>query len=186
MQLTRSHVVILALLFFILTIAAVFTWSVMTISESELLEQSQANQALGSNHTPQQYTDLEGRQIELDSHIGEVTVVFSWASWCPSCKKQLQVLSGISSDFATEPVSVLAINRAEQGTTVERYLKSVDGLANVTFVLDPDDHYYDATDGYAMPETVVYDKQGEISYHGYGNMKESEIRAAISAALAVE
>ena len=40
-----------------------------------------------TNHS---FTDLEGNAVGLTSYVGEVIVVSSWASWCPSCVDSLK------------------------------------------------------------------------------------------------
>jgi thiol-disulfide isomerase/thioredoxin len=145
-----------------------------------------ANQAALSFKTPkdeQSYTDLAGMPIDLSDYVGETVVAISWASWCPVCDEELLKLQQLATEIDNKNLILLAINRSEPRTTAERYLKSIGDLSHVQLVLDPDDRHYRAINGYAMPETVVYDSRGTIVTHVRGAIESDSLKEVIKNSL---
>jgi hypothetical protein len=70
---------------------------------------------------------------------------------------------------------------------IQSYLETFD-LADVAVlvVVDPSDHFYTAIQGYAMPETVVYDRDGKLVLHARGTFVESELRVLIESLIIKE
>lgn len=106
-------------------------------------------------------------------------VVTSWASWCPQCTEGIVSLGEIAESYKDRDVVVLAVNRSEDKYTAERYLSTVTLPSSVQIVLDPSDHYFSASEGYAMPETILYNEDGEVVLHQRGNVNAGEIQGAI-------
>lgn len=178
MRLSRGNVVVLLLLLLLVAVAGFFAWNAATESKREQLARSPAGTAL----TQTTYTSLDGQAVDLSDFVGTVTIAATWASWCPQCREQLRELSGLADEYG-ERINVVAINRAEPKTTAERFLAQVDTTDSLELVLDPADAYYASIDGYAMPETIVYDESGAIVYHGRGAVDLERIRSAVDAAL---
>jgi thiol-disulfide isomerase/thioredoxin len=105
--------------------------------------------------------------------------VSSWASWCPQCAKDIELLDQIAAEFKDKNVVFLAINRAENPYTAERFLNTTKKPEYVRLVLDPSDHFFVANTGYAMPETIVYDQNGEVKSHQRGDINSEELKKAI-------
>lgn len=131
--------------------------------------QSQAGEALIAP-SKAAYTDLNGNNKVFNDYIGEIIVANSWASWSPSSANELKKLSDINNNLQGVKLSILAINRAEDPAIAQRYLGSLGDLNGVELILDPEDNYYRSIGGYAMPETVVYSKNGSIYYHVRGEI----------------
>jgi hypothetical protein len=49
--------------------------------------------------------------------------------------------------------------------------------------LDPTDYYFGNSSGYAMPETIVYARNGEVFLHQRGEIRPEELKQAIDKAL---
>jgi hypothetical protein len=77
----------------------------------------------------------------------------------------------------------MAINRAENPYTAERFLNTIQKPSHVRVILDPSDHFFAANAGYAMPETIVYGADGEIKSHQRGNLNTDELKKAIFEAI---
>jgi len=178
MQLTRANVLVLGVLLLLVLVVGWFAWSALSESREEELARSPAGTALTQNA----YTTVEGEAVDLSEYVGTVTVAAAWASWCPQCREQLSELSQLADAYENR-INVIAINRAESRTTAERYLAQVDTTDSLELILDPADAYYASIEGYAMPETIVYDEAGAVVYHGRGSIDMTRIRAAVEAAL---
>lgn len=165
----------------ILVIALFFVLKIQR--EARALNESAAGDALGATQSEITYTDIDGNPVKLSDYLGRVLVVNSWASWSPFSAEELMGLSTVINEFDSTKVKVLAINRAEPGNTAQRYLKTVGATDNIFLILDPADNFYKSINGYAMPETVFFDKTGKIIFQSHGPLKTDEIRAYINTAL---
>lgn len=178
-MLNRTNVLTFVVLLIILLMALGVTWF-FVLKAPGVSKEAPINSALGTLEGGQRFTDIEGNQVLLDTDFGKTIVVFVWASWCPSCAEDLQNMNVIAADFTSAAVKVIAINRAENKFTAQRFLSSLPDLENIEVVLDPDDTFFNTLEGYAMPEAVVYNKKGEILLHQRGFMNLDEIRYVIS------
>lgn len=126
------------------------------------------------------FTNIEGEKVELTTVFGKTVLVYSWASWCPQCKEDLTVLDAYAASLPeSADVTVLAINRAEDKYTAQRYLNALPDLPNIEIILDPNDQLFSAISGYAMPEYVLYDERGNTIFHGHGKLNTDAIKSAL-------
>jgi thiol-disulfide isomerase/thioredoxin len=130
-----------------------------------------------------QFTDLQGQTVSLAPDFGQVIVAFSWASWCPTCTTEFGRLGELAQAYKDRGVVVLAVNRGEDKYSAERFLATVMQPEGIRFVLDPTDFYFTNSDGYAMPETIVYAKNGDVLTHQRGEVRQDELKQAIDKAL---
>lgn len=173
----RSSKITLAIIGTIIFIMGTYTYYVTQVEKESALNTSEAGTSLRTTAGESAYTDVDGNPVSIDEHLGKVLVVHSWASWCPTCAAQLMNLAQLSDSFAEEDMKVLAINRAEPQSTVLAFLSSIDAVDGVQLVLDPDDKFYRSIQGYAMPETLFYDPQGNIVFHQRGEMTYEDMKA---------
>lgn len=179
----RSTIVTISIL--ILIIALVAAYAFFVNPEGFGLKQPEPSAAQLSLQTEEAsaYTDIEGNPVRLEDYFGRVLVVTSWASWCPDCAQVLPGLSSLSNEYTNDEVVILAINRAEPQTTAVAYLKSIDAVDGVQLVLDPNDRFYAAIEGFSMPETLVYDKEGNVVTHLRGRIPMESVRNSIDESL---
>lgn len=129
------------------------------------------------------YTDLGGATVDLFSFEGRTLVINSWASWSPYSVQELRDLSAIAREYKERGVTVIAMNRKEDRYVAEAFLSTVGPLSDLIILLDPDDRFYGSLDGFAMPETVFYDRHGNISYHHRGVLSLDDMRGYLEEAL---
>tara|TARA_B100000508_G_scaffold37715_2_gene29508 strand:- start:3896 stop:4441 length:546 start_codon:yes stop_codon:yes gene_type:complete len=180
MSLSRSSFATLTALIFILLIVGWFTYNKAIERQ---IASTPAYRALSATTTGS-YTDLEGKSVVLTDYVGQVMLVHAWASWCPSCAKELQQLSQIAESYEQDSVVVIAINRAEDRYSAERFLKAHNLDLKVQLILDPDDSFFKSIGGYAMPETIIYNQKGEIVKHIRGDLNQEAVRGTIEETLA--
>lgn len=171
---TPLLVLLLVILVFGLVISGVF----YTKKLREATERNVAAQHLQSSAAAESFTDPAGNPVALNNYAGQAVIVTSWASWCPQCVEELTFLNKHVADKA---IPVLAINRKESKEVAGRYMLELPALANVTFILDSNDYYFNSLEGYAMPETIIYNKAGEVVFHGRGITRHEDIAAVLEA-----
>lgn len=180
----RSHLVTLIVLVLLLVVAAVVTYYYR--QQASLEARDAAKEALFSPEATAAFTDLEGREVDLAGAEDAIVIATSWASWCPQCALELELLSEVVAERNDDRVEVLALNRMEPKHQAQRFMATLPALPNITFVLDNQDHFFDSVEGYAMPETIFYNQAGEIVLHKRGNLTKDEAVAALEAALATD
>lgn len=144
--------------------------------------ESPAFSVLKNSSDQSPYTDLEGNSVALTDYLGMTLVVTSWASWCPECALSLPKFSDIGKQYEGKGVKVLAINRSEPANIAVKFLESIKAGEGVVLVLDPDDRFYTSIGGYNMPETIFYDKEGNLTHHQRGKISTQEIQKYITEA----
>ncbi len=170
----KSTFITIALLFLILLLVASYT---VFITYNQKLNEvdSDASQTLQAQEsTP--YTDMEGNPFSFEDFRGQVRVVNTWASWCPFCANQLLQFEEIAKEYQDRGVTVIAINRKEPRERAKAFLNTVGEFEQTNFAIDLTDAYYRSVDGFSMPETVFYDRDGNIVLHKRGEMTPQEIR----------
>jgi thiol-disulfide isomerase/thioredoxin len=125
------------------------------------------------------YTDIDGNSVSLRLD-GRPMVVLSFASWCPQCKDHLHMLSRLKNIYG-ERIDVVALDRKESAEHIRDYLAFVGETPGVTIYIDHTDHLFSATEGYAMPEILMFREDGSTLFHGRGSMMFEELSAALDA-----
>lgn len=165
----------------VILILAGVTYGVVVKQEKESARTSADVTKLALPDGSAPFTTLEGDPVAVSYDEESVRVVSAWASWCPSCKEGLLLLDGLASRY--DDVTFIAVNRNENPTTARAYLETLPELTHLTVALDANDHFFKTVEGYAMPETVVYDKEGVIVSHLRGAYRGAALEAAIIEAL---
>lgn len=183
MKIDRSTLVTLAVMVVVLSVSAVFVfWR-----QGEHTQKQSPDAVLALDERSEKaYTDLEGTPVSLREFEGKVRVVNAWASWCPFCLEELQAFETLAQEYASEDVVVIAINRKETKEKAQRYLDRIGSFEHMVFVLDPDDTFYKGMQGYAMPETVFYDEEGNVVAHKRGVMDLEEMRTYTQQAMSAQ
>jgi len=174
----------LVVLLLLLSIGAGVTYFVVKNAGSEI---KQETVALFSNPEGEEpYTDLLGNPIALEQYLGRTLVVATWASWSPFSTGDLKMLSELRTEFSSDEVVFMAINRKETKEQAARFLQTVPEVSGVVMVLDPRDAFYLTVGGYAMPEVVVYNSRGEVAQHYRGVTNIDDLRQVIQGILSQE
>jgi thiol-disulfide isomerase/thioredoxin len=121
------------------------------------------------------FVDYNGNTVTNRSIAGTVTIINSWASWCPFCVRELPDFAALQSEFG-DTITVIAINRQESSEKAKAYTDSHGLTERMIFLLDPKDTFYTNIGGFAMPETIFVDVNGYIRAHKRGFMTREEMR----------
>lgn len=122
--------------------------------------------------------DYDGKEVSSKDFEGKVLVINSWAVWCPFCKDELDDFAQLQEEFKDE-IAVIAIDRAESLSKARGFTDSINVTDRMTFLLDGTDSFYKSIGGFAMPETIFVDTNGNIIVHKRGPMKIEEMREHI-------
>jgi thiol-disulfide isomerase/thioredoxin len=179
----RSVYVTFGVMLVIVCVGLLYIFFFLDPSEKQRRNETPAAIALLPAEGEAQFMSLSGDAAPLDESFGKVLVVFSWASWCPQCGADLQQLQTISGEYPREEVEFIAINRAEDRFTAERYLSTLPPLDGISIRLDSEDHFFGKAQSYAMPEMIVYGQSGDILLHSRGQVNQDELKEVVKKAL---
>lgn len=107
-----------------------------------------------------QVTDLQGKQQDLKVYQGKALVVNFWASWCPSCRKELPSLNQVWKTLKTDHIQMLAINIGDASSAAQAFLQ--DYPIDFTVWLDENATSFNAWDITGLPTTLLIDAEGRV------------------------
>ena len=106
---------------------------------------------------------LEGNGFRLSDHEGKVVILNFWATWCAPCRVEIPDLIEMQEELKGEGVLFVGISLDHEGKeVVEQFAAEAD--FNYPILLD-DGSVSDKYGGiYALPTTVLIDREGNISH----------------------
>jgi peroxiredoxin len=104
--------------------------------------------------------DLQGRNWSLKELRGKVVLVNFWATWCPSCRKEMPDLETLYNRFKGQGLVILAISD-EEASKVQPFIAQ----RNFTYpiLLDPGRKVNGLFRVEGIPKTFVYDRDGKLA-----------------------
>lgn len=113
-----------------------------------------------------QFKDAEGRIVDLGSLKGKVVFLNFWATWCPPCLAEMPSIQKLYTQFKDDPDFVFLLvdadsklPEAQQFLQKKKYSMPVYEVASNI----PEQLFKGR-----LPTTVVFDKQGRISFNEEG------------------
>jgi len=140
---------------------------------------------LSSKVSPRDFTlsVLEGETKSLGSYKGKVVFLNFWATWCGPCRLEMPSMEAVYKKFNDKGLEILAVNCAEDKTTVSSYMKS----EGYTFpaLLDLDGRVSSNYGVQSIPTTFLIDRDGMIILRLVGSIDwdNPKIHAALESLL---
>lgn len=120
---------------------------------------------------------LDGGTTTLSALRGEVVLLTFWASWCPECGREMEVVQQqIVERFAQRPFVFLPVSRGETREAVEAFVEK-HGIA-FPVGLDPDGSIYRLYATEYVPRNILIDAQGVVAESTAGYTAEEFGRLA--------
>lgn len=128
-----------------------------------------------------QAATADGREFQSDSLEGKVVVLAMWASWCPSCRKQLPILNNLQNYYGSEELQVVSFsfdhsNDIHQRFVAENgiefpsiYARSGQGLKIVRSLQQS------AGGLDAVPTVLIYDRKGQLAHRVVGFFNREQL-----------
>ncbi|HET7815883.1 MAG TPA: TlpA disulfide reductase family protein [Candidatus Baltobacteraceae bacterium] len=111
------------------------------------------------------------------SHLrGKPVVINFWASWCPPCTQELPYFQRLQDEYGTR-VRIITIDWNEDAQTARTYLRS--NHYSLPLVLDSDSKIYAAYSLTKVPDTIVLDANGNVTYVSVGGLSWDELAGAV-------
>ncbi|WEK19376.1 MAG: TlpA disulfide reductase family protein [Candidatus Pedobacter colombiensis] len=112
------------------------------------------------------FKDVSGRIVDLGSLKGKVIFLNFWATWCPPCQAEMPSVNKLYEQFKDDKEVVFILVDADSDFTKSQQFMDKKGyklpVYNVASNI-PEQIFKGS-----LPTTVVFDKQGRISYNEAG------------------
>lgn len=122
--------------------------------------------------------DLDGDEIALSDHRGEVVLINFWATWCPPCRVEMPDLEAVYRQHGDEGFEILGVDQREPVDLVEDYVTER-GFSWV-FLLDED---FDVSRDYSatsIPKSILVDRDGTVAHIWTGTLTRTQLEQQIA------
>lgn len=126
-------------------------------------------------------TLLDGSHVTLADARGKVAVINFWASWCPSCKKEMPDLQAVWEAYQDKDIVFIGITYQDEAATTRAALAEYGTTYSVG--LDAGDRIADAYGITGIPETFVIDQDGRIAYVHIGEVTGEKLAEELDSLL---
>ncbi len=128
---------------------------------------------------------LDGKSVNIQDYTnsGKITVVSFWASWCTPCKRELDAINEVYSEWSDKygiQLLAITIDDARGLSKVPAMVKSKGW--EFTVLADSKQELQRALNFQTIPQTFLTNKNGEIVYthNGYNPGDELELEKKIA------
>lgn len=132
-------------------------------------------------------TDEQGSPVSLRDWIAReesgVWVVF-WASWCPDCNRQFEVIremEALAETYGARLLLVDRLNREKESVEAAR-IKIAEYGVTAPVLYDPDEAVYSAWGMREIPSSVVLDKDGVVRAYANGTLTAGQCEGLLDRA----
>lgn len=126
---------------------------------------------------PLSFEDLNGNQVSLSDLRGKVILVNNFATWCAPCRAEMPELQAFYDQHKERGFTVVAIESGEPADEVARFVKEF----GITFpvLLDPQGKALDTFNMFALPNSILVDREGKIRQTWVGAVDQSILEAGV-------
>lgn len=123
-----------------------------------------------------------GGNVNLTKHMGKVTIVHFWASWCAPCIAEFPKLLAFYESHKKQGLKLVTLSQDHKKSLVDKFLKRYKLNLDLPVYYDQGGRLQeDLTDGVGLPTSVIFNADGKIisSEIGMTDWTASDIRSLI-------
>lgn len=106
--------------------------------------------------------DLDDTPHTLQHYRGKVVLVNFWASWCPSCIREMPDLERLQDTLGEESFRIVTVNVGEQKFRVWKFVRLVN--FHLPVLLDTQKSVFDEWGLQVLPTSFLLDANGRVRY----------------------
>jgi peroxiredoxin len=122
--------------------------------------------------------DLDGNQVALSDHRGEVVLINFWATWCPPCRVEMPDMEAVYREHRDDGFEILGVDQREPKELVEEFVTER-GFSWI-FLLDED---FDVSQEYSatsIPRSILVDRDGTVAHVWRGTLTRSQLEQQLA------
>lgn len=112
------------------------------------------------------FKDVNGKEIDLGELKGKVVFLNFWATWCPPCLAEMPSVNALYEKFKADKDVVFILVDADSQLPKAQQFMDKKGYQLPVYAVASD--IPEALFKGSLPTTVVFDKEGRISYNESG------------------
>ena len=113
---------------------------------------------------------------QLSQLRGKPVVINFWASWCPPCTDELPYFERLRQTYG-DRLTLITVSNESPGTA-QAYLERMH-YTDLPLIEDPSSKIFDAYKIPPIPDTVVLDASGNVTYVSVGGLSWKELQQAV-------
>jgi len=127
---------------------------------------------------------LEGGNVQLSQHKGEVVYVDFWATWCAPCRKSLPWMEQMHEKYKDLGFTIIGVNMDGKADVAQKFARA-NGV-KFTIARDPKGKIAEAFGVRGMPSSYLIGRNGKIiySHEGFRSSDKSSLEQHFKKALA--
>jgi len=127
-------------------------------------------------------TDLKGNRVVIPSDFtGQVTLIHFWASWCPTCRREMATLASLYGKYGRKGFTPCSIGLGEKRETAVSYLQNM--TIPYPVLLDPDSSTRKPFGVAGVPTYFLLDGKGVIRHRILGKADAARLEKIVTSML---
>ncbi len=124
---------------------------------------------------------LDGSQVSLREHEGQVVLINFWATWCEPCRVEIPDLEAVYQARRDDGFAVLGVNSQETRGAVEPFVTSMG--VSYPILMDESGRVAKTYRPVGLPMSVLVDQEGIIQVRHLGLLTADQLQEYLAALL---
>jgi len=120
------------------------------------------------------WPDSQGNLVRVSDFAGQPVLINAWATWCPPCKREMPLLQEFYQQYKDKGLVLLAVNGAEEPTTVDQFIQA--NSFSFPVLLDLTSEALSRLGIVNYPTTVLVGRDGVVQYIHIGEVYPEVLR----------
>ncbi|MBP1711872.1 MAG: thioredoxin family protein [Deltaproteobacteria bacterium] len=112
--------------------------------------------------------NLQGNQVDIRSHRGQVILLNFWATWCPNCRQEGPSLQKLYNQYQSRGLILYRIASKEKPETIKNFLEKES--LNMPALIDKTGQTERLFGVWVHPTTYLINRQSLVVYRTMGAM----------------
>ncbi len=119
--------------------------------------------------------NLQGKQVDIRDHRGQVLLLNFWATWCPNCRQEGPSLQKLHDQYQSRGLIFYRINSKEKPETIRQFLEKES--LNVPVLIDRTGGAERLFGVWVHPTTYLINRQALVCYRIMGPIDWTALQA---------